>query len=124
MVGGKKGGELIEVLVKENEKLILKLKIKLTLRISLSLHAKAYDPIGLVLPTKMVGAILFRKTLQFVNAKFPLSEAKSKIHKGKIRWDFEIQDFGEDNDFLSSWIIYFGMLVCFKSIIFPRSLSQ
>ena len=38
-------------------------KPHLTLRAGLSLHAKSYDPLGLILPTKMVGSILFRVTL-------------------------------------------------------------
>ena len=38
----------------------------LTLRIGLSFHAKTYDPLGLVLPTRMIGNLLFRKSLQII----------------------------------------------------------
>ena len=55
------------------------------------------------------------------NAKYPPSKADSKIQKGKIRLDFEILDFGEDNDFLSGWVSYFGMLMSLKNNTFPRS---
>ena len=50
------------------------IKPHLTLRICLSLHAKAYDPLGLVLPVRMIGNLLFRKTLQ----------ALKKERQGKI----------------------------------------
>ena len=36
------------------------IKPKLTLRICLSFHAKTHDPLGLVLPTRMLGHLLFR----------------------------------------------------------------
>ena len=39
------------------------LPLKLTVRICLSIHSKAFDPLGLVLPTRMVGNLLFRETL-------------------------------------------------------------
>ena len=42
------------------------LPLVLTLRICLSLHAKAFDPLGLVLPTRIIGMLLFRNTLQFI----------------------------------------------------------
>ena len=71
--GGRTGQEVTEVLVKKYMSLIINPEIKLSLRICLSIHAKAYDPLGLVFPTKMFGALLFRKTLQFVNAKYPPS---------------------------------------------------
>ena len=120
--GSKKVGEMIQVLVLREEKVILNPNVKLTLRICLSIHAKAYDPLGLVLPTRMVGNILFRKTLQFINRTFPvISEGGRKVQKGKIRWEFEIADFGEENDFEESWIRYFEMLESLKEITFPRS---
>ena len=43
---------------------VIQIKPHLTLRICLSLHAKAHDPLGLVLPTRMIGSLLFRNTLQ------------------------------------------------------------
>ena len=55
--------------------------LKLNLRTVLSFHSKAYDPKGLVLPTKMIGSLLFRTTLQHlskqkVNVK---TEPKNKL---------------------------------------------
>ena len=50
-----------------------------------------------------------------------LSFLHLKLSRRKIRWDFEILDFGEDNDILSSWVRYFGMLVSLKDMTFPRS---
>ena len=47
----------------------------LTLRACLSLHARPFDALGLVLPTRVIGNILFRTTLQLVK----------KGHKGKIQ---------------------------------------
>ena len=38
----------------------------LTLRACLSFHARPFDPLGLVLPTRMIGNILFRGTLQLI----------------------------------------------------------
>ena len=40
------------------------ISLKLCLKDCLSVHAKCYDPLGLVLPVKMVGNLLFRETLQ------------------------------------------------------------
>ena len=51
--------------------------LKLTVRDCLSLHARCFDPIGLILPTKMWGMILFRRTLQFLSA-----QNKAKGDKG------------------------------------------
>ena len=39
---------------------------KLTLRICLKFHMKIFDPLGLVMPTKMIGNLLFRITLQII----------------------------------------------------------
>ena len=119
--GGKKGGEAVTEVVEDNNSLILNPTLKLSLRICLSVHAKAYEPLGFMFPTKMVGAILFRKTLQFINAKFPVSKAECKGQKGKIRWDFQISDFGGEDNFLSSWVKYFGMLMSLEDVTFPRS---
>ena len=65
----------------------LSLPIKLTLRICLSVHAKTCDPLGFVLPTKMIGTLLFRVTLQHMNQKLHRDEQKLR---GKIPWDMEI----------------------------------
>ena len=67
----------------------------LTLRIGLSFHAKAYDPLGLVLPTRMIGNLLFRNSLQTLK----------KDQKGKIPWDDTLPD-----NLAGEWMEYFGML--------------
>ena len=79
---------------------------KLTLRTCLSLHARPFDALGLVLPTRMIGNILFRETLQTLK----------KDKKGKIPWDETIT--GEMKD---TWCDYFSMLTQLETIFFPRS---
>ena len=78
----------------------------LTLRACLSLHSKPYDPLGLVLPTRMIGNILFRSTLQIMK----------KNKKGKIPWDEVVPD-----ELQNSWCDYFSMLTQLEKINFPRS---
>ena len=85
--------------------LTIQVKPCLTLRVCLSLHAKAHDPLGLVLPTRMIGNLLFRKTLQVLK----------KERKGKIPWDESI-----DSDLKEEWIKYFEMLLKLEEIKFPR----
>jgi hypothetical protein len=80
------GQQVVEVLIEGNGSFILHPSLKLSLRICLSFHSKAYDPLSLVFPTKMIGPLLFRKTLQFANAKFLPSKAQSKIPKRNIRF--------------------------------------
>ena len=55
---------------------------QLTIRSCLSLHSKPYDPLGLILPIKMIGNLLFRNSLRFMK----------KEGKGKIPWDDPIED--------------------------------
>ena len=43
--------------------------LRLRLRDCLSLHARAWDPLGIILPVKMNGSLLFRETLQHLNSK-------------------------------------------------------
>ena len=57
------------------------MKPKLTIRMSLSFHAKVFDPLGLVLPTRMIGMLLFRTSLQ---------ELKKEL-KGRIPWDEHLE---------------------------------
>ena len=57
----KKNDIKVEVI---DESFTVQIKPHLTLRVCLSLHAKAHDPLGLVLPTRMIGNLLFRGTLQ------------------------------------------------------------
>ena len=82
--------------------------LKLTLRIALSLHAKTHDPIGLVLPTRMIGALLFRESLQLIK----------KGVKGKIPWDQTLPE-----DLIVQWVVYFEMLVKLEDIKFNRSIK-
>ena len=78
----------------------------LTLRACLSLHARPFDPLGLVLPTRMIGNILFRNTLQIIK----------KDKKGKIPWDEVIS-----GDLKEAWCKYFSMLTQLEDMSFPRS---
>ena len=64
----------------------------LTLRVCLSLHARPFDPLGLILPTKVIGNILFRSTLQ----------SMKKDNKGKIPWDEAIE-----GEVKTKWCDYF-----------------
>ena len=56
----------------------------LTLRICLSLHARAFDPLGLVLPTRMIGNLLFRNNLQFLKRDNCENDKKKKAKKSLI----------------------------------------
>ena len=79
---------------------------KLTLRIALSFHSRIFDPLGLVLPTKMVGMLLFRDSIQTLK----------KGLKGRIPWDEHLE-----GELLSQWGMYFQMLIKLESITFSRS---
>ena len=81
------------------------LPLKLTIRICLSVHAKTYDPLGLVLPTRMIGNLLFRESLQLLK----------KERQGKIPWDAVIE-----GDLKQQWLEYFAMLLQLNCIKFPR----
>ena len=59
------------------EQLPREIKPKLTLRICLRFHMKIFDPLGLVMPTKMIGNLLFRISLQVIK----------KEGKWRISWD-------------------------------------
>ena len=66
------------------------LPLKLTVRICLSIHSKAFDPLGLVLPTRMIGNLLFRETLQFLKqdtstSKDDVKTNNKKENKNKIK---------------------------------------
>ena len=95
--------------------IILDPDLKLTLRWALSLHAKAYDPLGLILPTKMIGNFLFRRSLQF------LSEQAAQLpekYTTKLPWDYEIT-----GALKQEWLRYFNMLAAVEEIKFPRSVK-
>ena len=84
----------------------INVKPHLTLRAGLSLHAKSYDPLGLILPTKMIGSILFRETLNDLK----------KFNSGKIPWDIAI----EDPIIKKRWFDYFEMLMQLEKVTFDR----
>ena len=88
-------------------------ELKLTIRDCLSLHAQCFDPIGINLPVKMTGMILFQRTLQFLSAQNRANgEAK------KLPWDQEVV-----GDLRVKWMDYFRMLEGVKDICFPRSVK-
>ena len=82
------------------------LKPKLTIRIGLSFHAKVFDPLGLVLPTRLIGMLLFRSSLQ----------ALKKELKGRIPWDEHLE-----GEILTQWLQYFDMLLRLDKFKFKRS---
>ena len=90
----------------EEESGFRSLKPKLTLRLSLSFHSRIFDPLGLMLPTRMVGMLLFRESIQFLK----------KGLKGRIPWDEHL-----DGELLQRWGSYFQMLMRVEEIKFPRS---
>ena len=67
---------------------------------------KIFDPLGLVMPTKMIGNLLFRISLQVIK----------KEGKGRIPWDECLPE-----GILGEWLIYFGMLLKLELIKFVRS---
>ena len=88
-------------------------KLKLTLRICLSFHSRPYDPLGLILPVKMNGNLLFRRTLQQLSLK---NKEMNKKPANRQPWDAEI--VGETKQ---KWLDYFLMLEAAKEITFPRA---
>ena len=82
---------------------------QLTLRACLSLHSKPFDPLGLVLPARVIGNLLLRCTLQLIK----------KDTKGKIPWDERIT-----GDLKDKWHEYFSMLIRLGDISFPRSFKS
>ena len=85
------------------------LQLKLKLKDCLSVHARCFDPLGLVLPVKMTGNLLFRHTLQTL---------KIRTGSKNIPWDEVIQ-----SPLLDSWLSYFSMLEGLKNVTFPRSVK-
>ena len=79
---------------------------KLTLRICLRFHMKIFDPLGLVMPTKMIGNLLFRISLQVIK----------KEGKGRIPWDECLPE-----QLLGEWLMYFEMLLKLELVKFARS---
>ena len=86
---------------------------KLTLRDCLSIHSKPFDPLGFVLPVRMVGNLLFRKSLQVMNTK---ESREANNVKGPIPWDLEVPP-----EFVDEWLDYFTSLSQLKDVKFPRS---
>ena len=87
----KYNAQVMQVLV-EGDKLI-SIKPHLTLRVCISLHAKPFDPLGLVLPTRMIRSLLFRDILQSFKKEWKTS---------KIPWEDEIP-----GDLMDKWMDYF-----------------
>ena len=99
------------------------LPLKLTVRICLSIHSKAFDPLGLVLPTRMVGNLLFRETLQFLKQDANTNEDdvkknNKKENTNKIKWDQEL-----NSEITYKWEEYFRLLHQLKDVKFPRSIK-
>ena len=89
-------------------------KLKLSLRCCLSLHSKPYNPLGLILPIKMKGNILFRQTLQDLStAKKPKLKSKPSSN---LPWDEEIV-----GPIKEEWLTYFSMLNAASKVTFPRA---
>ena len=63
----KHNAKVMQVLVEEGK--LITIKPHLTLQVCLSLHAKPFDPLGLVLPMRMIGSLLFGETLLFQERK-------------------------------------------------------
>ena len=82
------------------------IKPRLTLRICLRFHMKIFDPLGFVMPTKMIGNLLFRISLQVIK----------KEGKGRIPWDECLPE-----ELLEDWLMYFGRLLRLESVKFARS---
>ena len=82
------------------------IKPNLTLRAALSIHMKPYDPLGFILPTRMIGSLLLRKTIQMLK----------KGVKGPVPWDDVIE-----GDISQKWFDYFSMLAAINEVRFPRS---
>ena len=95
----------------------IQIKPHLTLRICLSLHAKPYDPLGYILPTKVIGNLLFRETLQTLK----------KERQGHIPWDDPIDQslvsFKSDKKIHDSWIKYFEMLLVVHEVKLKRCIK-
>ena len=82
------------------------IKPHLNIRIALAIHMKPYDPLGFILPVRMVGNLLLRVTMQ----------ALKKELKGPVPWDEKVT-----GDLLDKWLEYFRMLVAVNEVKFPRS---
>ena len=95
-----------ETVIAVNEDMSVSITPHLTLRFCLSMHARPFDPLGLVLPVKMRGNILFRISLQSLK----------KEKRGKIPWDESLPCQLKD-----LWVKYFEMLLKLEDIKFPRS---
>ena len=115
--GSKKKSGSSKIIISEvTNKCILDMKQvvpKLRLRDCLSIHSKPFDPLGFVLPVRMVGNLLFRKSLQVMNTRE--SRETNKI-KGPIPWDLEVP-----SEFLGEWLEYFTDLTELEKVRFSRS---
>ena len=85
------------------------IQLKLKLSDCLSVHARCFDPLGLVLPVKMTGNLFFRDTLQALRVG---------ISSKTIPWDAVIL-----SPLLDHWLRYFSMLKGLESVTFHRSVK-
>ena len=94
-------------------------KLKLRLRDCLSLHARAFDPLGLILPLKMLGNLLFRVTLQQLSDRIKKNDSDIKPKpQNRLPWDEEVFGVLREN-----WTKYFSMLEAIKDVKFRRSIK-
>ena len=70
------------------------------------LPCQMFGPMRFVFPTRMIGNLLFRFSIQTLK----------KDLQGRVPWDESLLD-----DLVSDWLDYFGMLFQLEKIKFPRS---
>ena len=93
--------------------------LKLNLRQCLSVHSRAFDPNGLILPVKMIGNLLFRFTLQSLSEKRKNEACSmSKSTTNRLPWDLEIT-----GELKEKWLEYFKMLFSIHEVTFDRSIK-
>ena len=73
------------------------------------MHAKCFDPLGLAMPVKMTGNLLFRQTLQAMKVGQTVKN---------IPWDQIVP-----SPLLDCWLKYFAMLEGLRDVSFPRSVK-
>ena len=83
----------------------------------LSLHDRPYDPLGFILPVKMNGNLLFRRTLQYLSNKVKQMDIQLQP-KTKLPWDLEV-----DGVLREQWLTYFDMLNSLIDVVFVRSIK-
>ena len=92
--------------------------VTLNLRQCLSVHSRAFDPNGLILPVKMIGNLLFRSTLQSLSEKRKNEACSMSKTTNRLPWDSEIT-----GELKEKWLEYFKMLFSIHDVTFPRSIK-